>query len=56
MGVVFWGESPSDRCNGFSIKQTQLSRKCHWDSTLLCPHLDLEAQEKFGRSKKQGSS
>lgn len=56
MGVFFWGESPSDSCNGFSIKGAQLSRSCHWDSTVLCPRLDLEAQEKFGRSKKQGNS
>lgn len=56
MRWMFWGESPSDRCNSFSINQTKLSYRCHWDSVLLCPTLDLEAQEKFGRSKKQGNS
>jgi len=54
MGVFFWGESPGDRCNGFSVKHSYHSG--HWDSALLCPRLDLEAQRKFGRSKKQGNS
>lgn len=52
-----FGENPLQTTgNVFSIKQEQLSCRCHWDSTLLCPSLALEAQEKFDRSKKQGNS
>lgn len=47
-----FGEDPqASTCNDAVVRH-----RCHWDSALLCPTLDLEVLRVFGRSKKQGNS
>lgn len=56
MRWMFWGEFPSDCCNSFSINQTKLSYRCHWDSLLLCPTLDWKHRKSLAEVRSKGTA